>query len=55
MLKQSISIMSGNSNSNNIEKDEFTVNTEDSDYQDLIEKLKEIKSNIALLAKTIFK
>ena len=47
--------MIGNSNSNNIEKDEFTVNTEDSDYQDLIKKLKDIKSNIALLEKTVFK
>ena len=47
--------MIGNSNSNNIEKDHFKVNTEDSDYQDLITKLKEIKSTIALLEKTIFK
>ena len=47
--------MSGNLNSNNIEKDDFNVKTEDSDYQDLIVKLKEIKSTIALLEKTIFK
>ncbi len=47
--------MIGNSNSNNIEKDEFKLNTEDSDYQDLITKLNEIKSTIALLEKTIFK
>ena len=47
--------MSGNLNSNNIEKDAFNVNTEDSDYKDLITKLREIKSNIALLEKTIFK
>ena len=47
--------MTGNSNSNNIEKDDFEVKTEDSDYQDLITKLKEIKSTIALLEKTIFK
>ena len=44
-----------NSNSNNIEKDQFKVNTVDTDYQDLITKLKEIKSTIALLEKTIFK
>ena len=44
-----------NSNSNNIEKDQFKVKTEDIDYQDLITKLKEIKSTIALLEKTIFK
>ena len=47
--------MSGNLNSNNIEKDDFTVTTEDSFYKDLIVKLKEIKSTIALLEKTIFK
>ena len=47
--------MSGNLNSNNIEKNDFNVNTEDSDYKDLIVKLKEIKSTIALLEKTIFK
>ena len=47
--------MSGNLNSNNIEKDDFNVNTENSDYKDLITKLKEIKSTIALLEKTIFK
>ena len=55
MLKQSISIMSGNSNSNNIENDEFNLNNEDCDYKDLIIRLKEIKSTIALLEKTIFK
>ncbi len=47
--------MSGNLNSNNIEKDDFNVNTEESDYKDLIVKLKAIKSTIALLEKTIFK
>ncbi len=47
--------MSGNLNSNTIENDEFNENTEDNDYQDLITKLKEIKSTIALLEKTIFK
>ena len=47
--------MSGNLNSNNIEKDDFNVKTEDSDYKDLIEKLKEIKLTIALLEKKIFK
>ena len=47
--------MSGNLNSNNIEKDDFNVKTEDSIYKDLIVKLKEIKSTIALLEKTIFK
>ena len=47
--------MSGNLNSNNIEMDEFNTETEDSDYKDLITKLREIKSTIALLEKTIFK
>ena len=47
--------MSGNLNSNNIEKDEFNAETENSDYKDLITKLREIKSTIALLEKKIFK
>ena len=47
--------MSENFNSNNIENDELTLNNEDSDYKDLITKLKEIKSIIALLEKKIFK
>ena len=47
--------MIGNSDSNNIEKEEFNMNTKDSGYEDLITKLKEIKSTIALLEKTIFK
>jgi len=47
--------MSENLKSNNIEKDDFNVKTEDNDYKDLIVKLKEIKSTIALLQKTIFK
>ena len=44
-----------NLNSNNIENDESNLNNEDSDYKDLITKLREIKLNIALLEKTIFK
>ena len=36
--------MSENLNSNNIENDEFDLNNEDSDYKDLISKLREIKS-----------
>ena len=47
--------MSGNLNSNNFEKDEFNLKNEDSDYKDLITRLREIKSNIALLEKIIFK
>jgi len=47
--------MSGNLNFNNIENNESNFNNEDSDYKDLITKLKEIKSTIALLEKTLFK
>ena len=47
--------MSENLNSNNIENDEFNLNKEDGDYKDLIIKLREIKSNIVLLEKIIFK
>ena len=47
--------MSENLNSNNIENDDFNLNNEDSDYKDLITRLKEIKATIALLEKTIFK
>ena len=47
--------MNENLNSNNLENDEFDLNNEDTDYKDLISKLREIKSNIALLEKTIFK
>ena len=47
--------MDENLNSNNIENDEFNPSNEDIDYKDLINRLKEIKSTIALLEKTIFK
>ena len=47
--------MSENFNSNSIENDEFNLNNEDIEYKDLINRLKEIKSTIALLEKTIFK
>ena len=47
--------MSENLNSNNIEKDEFNLKNEEGDYKDLINRLREIKSNIALLEKIIFK
>ena len=47
--------MTENLNSNNLENDEFIFNKQDSDYKDLIEKLKEIKSTIALLEKKLFK
>ena len=47
--------MGGNLNSNNFENDDFKLNNEESDYKDLITRLIEIKSIIALLEKTIFK
>ena len=47
--------MNENLNSNNLKNNEFDLNNEDSDYKDLITKLKEIKSNIALLEKVILK
>ena len=40
---------------NNIENDESTLNTEESYYQNLITRLKEIKTTIALLEKAIFR
>jgi len=47
--------MSKNLTSDIIENDEFNQNSEEIDYNDLITRLKEIKSIIALLEKTIFK
>ena len=47
--------MSENLNSNNIVNDDFHPINEESDYKDLINRLNEIKSVIALLEKTIFK
>jgi len=35
--------------SNNIENDELTLNTEESDYKNLVNRLREISSTIALL------
>ena len=45
--------MSENLNTNNTDKDEFNLNSEEIEYNDLITRLKEIKSIIALLEKTI--
>ena len=42
-------------NSNNIEKNEINENSDDNYYRDLISKLKDIRSTITLLEKTIFK
>ena len=55
MILQSISFMTENLTSKNIENDEFNLNNEDLDFKNLITRLKEIKTTIALLEKTIFK
>ena len=47
--------MSENLTSNNFENDEFNQNAEEIDYKNLITRLKEIKSTIDLLEKTISK
>ena len=47
--------MRENLNSNDIENDEFNLKNEDSDYKGLITRLREIKLNISLLEKIIFK
>ena len=47
--------MSEKLSSKNIGNDEFSLNAEESDYQNLIIRLKEIKSIIALLKKKIIK
>ena len=50
---ENISFMNEKYTSNNIENDEFTLNSEESEYKNLISRLKEISLNIALLEKTI--
>ena len=52
---ESINFMSENLNSINSENDESNQYNEDNDFNDLFIRLKEIKSTIALLEKTIFK
>ena len=47
--------MSEKFTSNDIKNNEFSLNTDESDYNDLITKLKKIKSTITLLEKIIFK
>ena len=41
--------------SNNIKNEEPSISNEEFDYKNLITKLEEIKTTIALLEKTIFK
>jgi len=47
--------MSEQLTSNKFENDEFNLNTEDTDYENLSTRLKEISKTIVLLEKTIFK
>ena len=47
--------MNENLTPNNIENGELNENTEESDYSNLINRLKEIKKAIVLLEKTIFR
>ena len=47
--------MSEQLTSNKFENDEFNLNTEDTDYENLSTRLKEISKTILLLEKTIFK
>ena len=47
--------MSENLKSNNFDNDEFNLKNDKADYKDLISRLKEMKSKIALLEKIIFK
>ena len=43
--------MNQSSNSNSIDNNEFSLNTEENDYKNLIKRLKEISSKITLLEK----
>jgi len=45
--------MSENLTSNNNTNDDLNLNTDESDYEDLINKVREIKKIISLLEKTI--
>ena len=50
-----ISFMSEKLPSNQLDSDDFYLNTEDTDYKNLIIRLKDIGETIALLEKTLFK
>ena len=47
--------MNENLISNNIQNDDLNLNEEEIDYKNLMTRLKEIKTTIALLEKIIFK
>ena len=50
---KNISLMSDQLNSNKFENDEFNLNSKESDYKNLITRLKNISKTIVLLEKTI--
>ena len=52
---KNINFMNQKYTSNDIQNDEFTHDNQDIDYQNLITRLKEISTTIALLEKTIFR
>ena len=54
-ILDTLRFMSKNLNSKNIENDASSTNSKESDYQSLITRLKDVKTTIALLEKTIFK
>ena len=47
--------MNKNLNSKNFENDKFNLNNEESEYQNLITRLREISEKISLIEKTIFR
>ena len=55
MIFRSKSFMNENLSSKNSENDGSNLDTEDRDYNNLINRLKEIKKNILLLQKATFK
>ena len=55
MILNRKSFMNENLTTNNIENNDLNLNTEESDYQNLISRLKEIKKTIVLLKNAIFK
>ena len=55
MKIKSISFMSEIFSSNKFDNDDYNLNNDDSDYMNLITRLKNISKTIVLLEKTIFK
>ena len=55
MTFKNLSFMSKNLTSENIEEDKFNRHTQENDYKNLITRLNEIKTKIAVLRKIIFK